>query len=77
MANNPTLTVAKLKSTLMNTVDLKSSLSGKMVTGGRLNIAKALGASEPSPNSDVAAPSAVSDLAATNATHNSLTLTWR
>lgn len=34
---NPTLTNLQIKSAIMNTVDLKSSLSGKCVTGGRIN----------------------------------------
>ena len=34
---NPSLTVAQIKSAILNTVDVKSSLSTKCVTGGRVN----------------------------------------
>ncbi|MCW2276516.1 Ca2+-binding RTX toxin-like protein/subtilisin family serine protease [Rhodoblastus acidophilus] len=37
-ALNPSLTAAQIKTLLLNNVDLKANLSGKMVTGGRLNL---------------------------------------
>ena len=42
LAADPTLTVAQLRNALLNNVDKKGSLSGKVVTGGRLNLSKAL-----------------------------------
>ncbi len=36
-ATNPSLTVAQIKAAILNTVDVKSSLSTKCVTGGRVN----------------------------------------
>lgn len=42
---NPSLTTAQIKSILLSNVDAVSSLNGKTVTGGRLNVAKALAAS--------------------------------
>ncbi len=41
-AYNPSLSVASLKATLMNTVDPVSAFSGIIKTGGRLNVSKAL-----------------------------------
>lgn len=40
----PSLTTAQLRSLILNNVDSVSSLSNKTVTGGRLNVAKALAA---------------------------------
>jgi thermitase len=42
LARDPTLTAAQLKSTLRATVDPLASLNGKVSTGGRLNVARAL-----------------------------------
>jgi subtilisin family serine protease len=39
----PTATVAQIRAALLNSVDAKSSLTGKTVTGGRLNAYRALG----------------------------------
>jgi subtilisin family serine protease len=39
---NPTLTVAQLRNAILNTVDRKASLSGKVSTGGRINARAAL-----------------------------------
>jgi subtilisin family serine protease len=44
----PNLTHMQLKNTIMNNVDVIPSLSGKTVTGGRLNIAKAIQSCVPS-----------------------------
>lgn len=44
LAKNPNLSVAQLKSNLLNNVDKVSSLNNKTVTGGRLNVSKALNA---------------------------------
>jgi subtilisin family serine protease len=40
-AYDPTLSVASLKATLMNTVDVLPQWAGKVVSGGRLNVAQA------------------------------------
>jgi len=42
----PSLTTAQLKSLILNNVDSVSSLSNRTVTGGRLNVAKALAAAK-------------------------------
>lgn len=39
---NPTLTVSQLRNAILNTVDRKASLSGKVSTGGRINARAAL-----------------------------------
>jgi hypothetical protein len=75
MAENPTWTNAQVKSQILNTVDPLSSLSGKTLTGGRLNARVAVGASELP--ADTTNPSVVDDLAVdTTVTQTSLTLTW-
>jgi serine protease len=51
-ANHPDLTPCEVKSLLMETVDPLGSLSGKTVTGGRLNLAAALTASPVDTDSD-------------------------
>ncbi len=42
LAFDPSLTVTQLRNALLNNVDKKGALSGKVVTGGRLNLNKAL-----------------------------------
>jgi subtilisin family serine protease len=42
LAYHPTMTAAQVKSTILSTVDSLPSLAGKTISGGRLNIAKAL-----------------------------------
>jgi len=42
LAADPSLSVAQLRSALLDNVDTKAGLSGLMVTGGRLNLDKAL-----------------------------------
>ncbi len=49
LAVTPSLTTAQLKTTLLNSVDPVPSLTGKCITGGRLNAAKAVGGT-PSPD---------------------------
>jgi uncharacterized repeat protein (TIGR01451 family) len=44
LAKTPSLTTAQVKSAILDNTDPISSLSGKTVTGGRLNAAKAVGA---------------------------------
>jgi thermitase len=41
-SRNPTLDDAQIKSRILNSVDKKSGLSGRVLTGGRLNAAKAM-----------------------------------
>jgi subtilisin family serine protease len=42
VANEPNITVAKLKEKLLSSVDKLDSLSGKIASGGRINAAKAV-----------------------------------
>lgn len=49
---NPNLTTAQLKTILMNNVDPIASMAGVTVTGGRLNVFKAVQAAGSSPNPD-------------------------
>lgn len=42
LSRNPQLTVAEVKAALMDAVDPVAAFNGKMVTGGRLNVANAL-----------------------------------
>ncbi len=44
LAQNPKMTVAEVRSKLFKSVDPLPALAGKVVTGGRLNAAKAVGA---------------------------------
>ncbi len=46
-SKSPSLTGSAIKSKILSNVDIVSSLSGKTATSGRLNAAKALGASTP------------------------------
>lgn len=50
LAENPSFTVADLKKRLMDTVDVIPALSGLSVTGGRLNLAAAIGLGEVKPD---------------------------
>ena len=43
VANEPNISVAKLRERILNSVDKIDSLSGKVASGGRINAAKALG----------------------------------
>jgi hypothetical protein len=70
----PTWTVADIKAQLLNNVDVLAGLAGKVMTSGRLNARKVLGAPELPP--DTTAPAAVTDLAASPASATSVTLTW-
>lgn len=49
LARNPNLSYAQLKSLILNNVDYLKSLTGKTLTGGRLNAYKALAAASPKP----------------------------
>ena len=62
LEGNPTLSYAQLKEAILNNVDLVPSLAGKVVSGGRLNVYKALAA--------VSATSASSTASASSMTFN-------
>lgn len=47
LANSPSLTTAQVKSAILNNVDQVPSLTGMVITGGRLNAARAVGAALP------------------------------
>lgn len=49
LGRDPTMTTAQLKAALMSSTDLLPALAGKTVSGGRLNLARALGASSAAP----------------------------
>jgi subtilisin family serine protease/methionine-rich copper-binding protein CopC len=51
-SQNPTWTAQQVKDKLLQTTDPISALSGKTVSGGRLNINNALAASTPAPSND-------------------------
>ena len=74
MSQDPSLSINAVKAQILATVDPLASLTGKTLTGGRLNARRALGAPELPPDSS--APAAVTDLAATVASATSVTLTW-
>lgn len=84
LAQNPALTTAQIRSIIFGTVDTKSSLTGKVATGGRINAQKALLESTYSPpttNDDVAAyyrtqPAAV-HLSATDSVSGVANITYR
>ena len=75
LAEFPGMLPLSLKAQLMNTVDAVASLAGKTVTGGRLNVARAVSV-EPGPSTDTTAPSQVTDLAATPIASDAVTLSW-
>lgn len=50
LAAQPSLTVDQLKAAILNNVDADTSLSGKTVTGGRLNVYKAVVNPAPTPD---------------------------
>jgi Subtilase family len=56
LSRNPAASVQQVRDTILGTVDPLSSLAGKTATGGRLNIAKMLGATH-APEVPVAQPS--------------------
>jgi subtilisin family serine protease len=65
------LTYSQVKERLMSTVDPKSSLSGKCVSGGRLNIYNAI-----LKENDTTPPNPVSNLAVSGSTFKTVTLSW-
>lgn len=67
LSANPSLTYTQIKDRILNAVDKLPSLTGKTITGGRLNIAAALGAT---------IPSAPSGLTATAISKTQINLSW-
>jgi subtilisin family serine protease len=70
LAVNPTLTYGQIKSILMGTVDPLSAMTGKMVSGGRANLYKALlkaqeGQATPTPVPPTATPTSVPTIPST------------
>lgn len=53
LAGNPDLSLSELKQTLMQTVDLKPAFATTTISGGRLNVARALEAVAASPTTDI------------------------
>jgi hypothetical protein len=68
----PGLTYQRVKDLLLSTVDPLPALTGRTVSGGRLNAFQALLLAEP----DSIPPAAVSDLAAGEPKSNFITVTW-
>ncbi|MBI2611648.1 S8 family serine peptidase [Candidatus Gottesmanbacteria bacterium] len=67
--SKPALSHLQIKSLLLSTTDPLSSLSGKSVSGGRLNIWNPF-------ENDTTAPSAVTTLSVSDKNHNSVVLSW-
>lgn len=76
LSQDPALDTVRLKDQLLATVDPVPALTGKTVTGGRLNAARALGA--PPLDQDTTAPVPVADLGIDSAqtTQTSVVLQW-
>ncbi len=74
MANHPDWSLDTVKSRIMDTGDSLSSLSGKTVSGKRLNAMNAVGGSDP--DEDTIAPSSVDDLSADNPSYTTVDLSW-
>jgi subtilisin family serine protease len=74
-AQDPTLAAAQVRSTIFNTVDPLASLAGKVVTGGRLNLAAAIASLGPPPPPPPA-PVAPTLQSATAVSHTQIDLVW-
>jgi subtilisin family serine protease len=74
MSQYPALSIDDIKAQILASVDPLPSLVGRVLTGGRLNAAKTLGAPELPP--DTVAPAPVTDLVAAPDSATSVTLTW-
>ncbi|MFH0894911.1 MAG: S8 family serine peptidase [Bacteroidota bacterium] len=70
-SQKPELTYSQVKDKILSTADPKPALSGKTVTGGRLNIYNAI-----QKENDPTPPSAITDAAVTDKTFKSITLAW-
>jgi len=73
LAQDPTMHTLSLKDQILNTVDVIPSLVGNTVTGGRLNVARAVGAGELLPDSTP--PDPITGLVA-GAIDTTITLEW-
>ena len=69
---NPGITNAELRERILGSVDKKPQLEGKMVTGGRLNVAAAIAPAE----NDQLAPAFPKDFGAKTVSHEAVTLGW-
>jgi subtilisin family serine protease len=58
LARYPGSTVQAVRDAILSSVDLVPALSGKTVTGGRLNVSRALGVGAPAPAQPAAKPAA-------------------
>jgi uncharacterized repeat protein (TIGR01451 family) len=74
LAKTPGLTTAQVKSAILDNTDPISSLSGKTVTGGRLNAARAVGAPI-APTFSISASPSLRSISPGNATTYSITIT--
>lgn len=72
VSQDPTLSYLGVKNTILNTVDPKPSLSGKVLTGGRINAYNALLSLSP----PVSTPSAPSYLSANTVSSSRIDLIW-
>ncbi|MDR3199795.1 MAG: S8 family serine peptidase [Planctomycetaceae bacterium] len=70
-ANNPALSPAEIKAGIMNSAEPLPALSGKTVSGGRLNLANFFASNNPSP------PESPTNLSIITVANNSATLQWR
>jgi subtilisin family serine protease len=73
LAKNPNLTIQQLKGLLIYNGDLVASLSGKTLTGRRLNVANSVAAIN---ENDVTAPGTVTNLHVNTQTGRSFNLGW-
>lgn len=73
LAQNPNLTIQRLKGLLLYNGDLVPSLAGKTVTGRRLNVANSVAAAA---ENDVTVPGTVSNLHLNSQTGRSLNVGW-
>ncbi|MDR2117327.1 MAG: fibronectin type III domain-containing protein [Planctomycetaceae bacterium] len=70
-ANNPALSPAEIKAKIINSAEPLSNLSGKVVSGGRLNCADIFVVNNPS------TPESPTNLSLINVANNSVILQWR
>ncbi len=76
MVQNPGWDIASVKTQLVASVDALSSLAGKVASGGRLNLARAVGIEPPNPTADTTAPGDVANATAVAESHSAMRLDW-